>query len=96
MLKVGKYKVKVIYDTYREGNGLYAGLECLNGEPYADLTTNLIGTGYLANDGCGFVKMGDTWGTNFVEWLEQNGVAERTGRIGFSGFNVYAEMKFNK
>ena len=96
MLKVNGYKVKVIYNTYVQGHGLYAGLECLDGEPYCDLTTNLIGTGYLAGENCGFVRMGCDYGTDFVEWLEKNGIAKRTGRIGYSGFCSYAEMKFNK
>lgn len=94
MLKLGDFKVKLIFDTYQNGNGLYVGLEDENGDFFSDVTTNLIATGYLAQEGCGFVKMGKDWGIDYVEWLEKNGLAQKTGRIGFSGFCTYAEMKF--
>ncbi len=94
MLKLGKHKVKLIFDTYKFGNGLYVGLEDENGEFFDDLTTNLLGAGYLANIDCGFVQEGSVWGNDYIKWLEKNGLAKRTGNVARSGFNTYAEMKF--
>lgn len=60
-------------------------------EPYATITVNLPNE-KLTDDKCAFV---DGNNVPFVdEWLEENGIAEPTGRFGFSGFCVYAEMRF--
>lgn len=59
--------------------------------PYATITVNLPNE-KLTDENCAFV---DGNNVPFVdEWLEENGIAEPTGRIGFSGFCAYSEMRF--
>ena len=59
--------------------------------PYATITVNLPNA-RLSDENCAFVD------TNYVpfidEWLEENGIAEPTGRFGFSGYCCYPEMRF--
>ena len=60
-------------------------------EPYATITVNLPDE-KLTDDKCAFV---DGNNVPFIEeWLEENGIAEPTGQVGFSGFCIYSEMRF--
>lgn len=59
--------------------------------PYATITVNLPNA-RLSDENCAFV---DTNNVPFIdEWLEENGIAEPTGRFGFSGYCCYPEMRF--
>ena len=61
-------------------------------EPYCDITVN-IPEEKLSGESCAFV---DTNNAPFItEFLEKHNLAEPTGRLGFSGFCVYPEYKFN-
>lgn len=60
-------------------------------EPYATISVNLPNE-KLTDDKCTFV---DGNNVPFIEeWLEKNGIAEPTGRVAFSGFCIYSEMRF--
>lgn len=60
-------------------------------EPYGTITVNLPNEQITDKD-CGFV---DENNMPFIsEWLEENGLAEITGRIGMSGYCFYSEMRF--
>lgn len=60
-------------------------------EPYATISVNLIKE-KLTDENCAYV---DCNNVPFIdEWLEENGIAEPTGRFAFSGFCVYPEMRF--
>ena len=61
-------------------------------EPYCDITVNLPGE-MLSGENCAFV---DTNNAPFIPgFLEANGLAEPTGMLGFSGWCVYPEYRFN-
>ena len=60
-------------------------------EPYATISVNLVNE-KLTDENCAYV---DCNNVPFIdEWLEENGIAEPTGRFAFSGFCVYPEMRF--
>ena len=81
-------KVIIFTDKYAENNNLYVGLDCPNGEQYCDLTTNLS---YVLPFPYAFVKDD----TELAEFIEEQNLAEFTGRQAQSGFNTYNLYKFN-
>ena len=61
--------------------------------PWAMLTVNLTDKG--ATKDKAYIDTNNL-GIEILEWLEVNGIATNTGKIGFSGFCVYPLYQFNK
>ena len=89
-----------VYDTcievgsYMYGGGLYLSLQdlCEDGlEPYADLTVNL--PGYQCENSCAFVDTNNF--TQAEKLIAEYKLGKPTGRIGYSGYCVYPEYKFD-
>lgn len=91
----GEYEVRLETNRYRN-NRIYLGLNCYDEEygfwePYAAITVNIDAD--LSDKDCGFLDV-----NNFPEgkwFVENHGIGEPTGRIGFSGFCAYPEYRFN-
>ena len=64
-------------------------------EPYATATVNLDKKFYKSDDK-DVVFIDDNNCPFLSEWLEENGLATFTGRIGSSGYCFYEEMKLNR
>lgn len=84
-------------DKYVEGDGLALilldrDLEYGYLEPYCDITVNLPGE-MLTGENCAFVDVNNAPFIRAV--LEENGLAEFTGMMGFSGWCAYPEYRFN-
>ena len=61
-------------------------------EPYCDITVNLPGE-ILSGENCAFVDVNNA--PFITPFLEENGLAEPTGMMGFSGWCAYPEYRFN-
>ena len=61
-------------------------------EPFCDITVNLPRE-ELSGENCAFVDTNDA--PFLPAFLEENGLAEPTGMMGFSGFCAYPEYRFN-
>ena len=96
MYKHNGNTVYLVKNKYANNGRLAIQAFVMDGEmafPYATITVNLPNE-KLTDENCAFV---DGNNVPFVEeWLEENGIAEPTGRFGFSGFCVYSEMRFKK
>lgn len=83
-------------DKYCMGKRLYLGLDTIDPdcgffEPYCDITVNLPDE-MLSGEDCAFVDVNNcNWLPRF---LEENGLAEPTGMMGFSGWGAYTEYRF--
>lgn len=83
--------------VFKKQGRMYLGLLTVDKEfdflePYCDITVNLPNES-LSGEDCAFV---DTNNAPFLpDFLEENGLAEPTGMLGFSGFCVYPEYRFN-
>lgn len=82
-------------NTYDCNNNLYIGLTDFEDgypEPFADATVNFGDEVLPAYHG--FLDVGNVKGLE--EFIEENGLGERTGRVKASGFNMYPLYKFNE
>lgn len=61
-------------------------------ESYGVITVNIDDIG--ATDTMAFVDT-NNMGRDIVEWLEENGIAKRTGFYGMSGYCTYPLMQFD-
>lgn len=60
-------------------------------EPWSMLTVNLDD---VLEPDCAYVDINNN-GEDITAWIEQNSLGTPTGHIGYSGFCVYPEYKFN-
>lgn len=95
MYELNGYKVYLEKTTYANNKRLAVQAYVVEDdgwiEPYATISVNLPNE-KITDENCTFVD-----GNNVLfieEWLEKNGIAEPTGRVAFSGFCVYSEMRF--
>ena len=96
------YSTETVYlvkSNYVNGNSLYVGLRCEDGEPFMDVTTNLD-TDYnlppqVFGENCAYVQIGDVYGVHLVRFLAENGIANEVGVTVASGFNAYTLMDFS-
>lgn len=87
-------KVYINTNTYLINDRLAVGLlENRNGILYAHATVNLPNE-ELTNDWCAFVDENNLPGIG--RWLEKNGIAKSTGRMGASGYCMYPEYDFSE
>ena len=96
MYELNGYKVYLEKTTYANNKRLAIQAYVVDEdgwvEPYATISVNLPNE-KITDENCTFV---DGNNVPFVdEWLEKNGIAEPTGRVAFSGFCIYPEMRFN-
>lgn len=84
-----KIKVEAFKTNYITNDNLAVVLE--NKDFQEDLTVNLVD--YPTNKDCAFID------TNNVKWaekfLQENKIAQPTGRYGMSGFCTYPEYRFD-
>ena len=91
-------KVAVRLNNYHYGDRLYVGLLCWDNdykywEPLTTITVN-IPDEPITDKNCNFVDTNNN-GMEIIGWLVEHGFAERTDRVGQSGFCTYPEMRFN-
>ena len=86
-------------DAYAVNGRIFLGLwtndlDCPGGyfEPYCDITVNLPREP-LTGKSCAFVDVNNA--PFITRFLEENGLAEPTGVMGFSGWCAYPEYRFN-
>jgi hypothetical protein len=80
-------------DSYANNDSLAICMTCgLDNEPYGVLTVNL--EDFPCTGDCAFVDT-NNFGDVIIDWIVQNDLGELTGRIGFSGYCVYPEVRFN-
>lgn len=83
-----------VVDNYANNGRLYVGLWCDGDgywEPWCDITVNLFAP--LSGENCAYVDENNCPGIG--AWLEENELATPTGRSAVSGWNTYAEYKFD-
>ena len=84
------YRVRPYVSKYRNGR-LAIVLVCTNGEPFADLTVNLVNETCPAN--CAYL---DT--NNFPDgeaFVLKRRLGKPTGKLGFSGYCAYPLYRFD-
>ena len=94
----GQKEEAIFYvDQYRNNGRLFVGMytlaEPMYWEPFDDVTVNLPHEQVTDKSCCGFINV-----NNFEQLpkiLEENGLAEPTGKYGFSGWCSYPEYRFN-
>lgn len=89
------YQVSLKKSTYLNNKNLYVGLDVWEDdypEPWSDLTVNLD---EICEPDCAFIDTNNN-GDAIIKWIIENGIGELTGRMGFSGFCVYPEVRFKK
>ena len=88
------HEVSLVTNTYLENENLYIGLISYDDgypEPWSDLTVNL---GEKLPPDTAYIDTNNNGGA-IVDWLEENHLGECTGMLGFSGFCVYPQFKFD-
>lgn len=83
-------KVWFSKNTYKHGGSMQLQMWCEDG-PYATLTVNL-------SNGCAGKNLAYVDANNYPwapKFLEENGIAENTGIIGYSGYCSYPLYTFN-
>lgn len=87
------YNVRIETSKYTTNKTLALPLITEEGEPFANLTVNIMDSMIWADDTCAFVD------TNNCPWAEEfiaeNGLGEYMGIRGASGFCTYPLYKFN-
>lgn len=87
------YNVRLVCNKYANNNSLAISLITDEGEPFCNLTVNIMDSLIWANDSTAFVD------TNNCPWAKQfiteNGLGEPMGIYGTSGFCRYPLFKFN-
>lgn len=84
----------IVKDKYANNGRTYLGLYCKEEEffePWTDITVNLFGP--ITDENCAFVDTNNC--PDIVRFLEENGLAEPTGRVRQSGWCMYPEYRFN-
>lgn len=82
------YSLHTVIDAYRNNGNVYIGLVCEDGEPFADITTNI----YFLTENCGAV---DT--NNFSEaedLIKEYGLGKRVSYAN-SGYCRYPVYEFD-
>ena len=82
-------------DRYAHGGGLAILMKCnedFPNEAYGILTINL--EDYPTYGNKAYVDTNNL-GDEILQWIEDNNLGQPTGEIGYSGFCVYPEYKFN-
>lgn len=82
--------------NYATNATLYVGLitnEEGYPEPWQNLTVNLAESS-RCKPNCAYIDTNNN-GNEIIDWLEENGLGEETGRIAFSGWCMYPEFEFN-
>ena len=80
--------------NYAENGNLYVGMitnEEGYPEPWSNLTVNLS---VPCKPNCAYIDTNNN-GNEVINWLESNGLGEKTGRVNFSGWCSYPEFEFN-
>lgn len=80
--------------NYAENGNLYVGMITNEEgwpEPWSNLTVNLSVT---CKPNCAFIDTNNN-GDEILDWLEDNGFGQQTGRIKVSGWCVYPEFEFD-
>ena len=80
--------------NYAENGNLYVGMITnYEGypEPWSNLTVNLS---VPCKPNCAYIDTNNN-GSEIINWLESNGLGEKTGRVNFSGWCSYPEFEFN-
>ena len=83
-------------NNYLDNGSLYVGLltnEEGYPEPWQNLTVNLDASRFCKPN-CAYIDTNNN-GVGIIDWLEENGLGQETGRIGMSGFCAYPEFEFN-
>lgn len=62
-------------------------------EPFATLTVNLSESGFSCEEGCAFVDINNL--PDASEFILSNELGLPTGRLGYSGYCIYPEYRFN-
>lgn len=87
------YNVRIVANKYANNDSLALSLITEEGEPFANLTVNIMDSMIWADDTCAFVD------TNNCPWAEEfiteNGLGEYMEIRGASGFCTYPLYKFN-
>ena len=89
------YKIWLEKNTYKWGGkdnlAVQAFLE--NEEPFATITVNLPEEELTDPTTCAFIDINNL--KEVEDFLVENAIATPTGNLGFSGFCVYPEYRFN-
>lgn len=84
----------IVKSKYANNGRTYLGLYCKEEEyfePWTDITVNLFGP--ITDESCAFVDTNNC--PDIVRFLEENKLAEPTGRVRQSGWCMYPEYRFN-
>ena len=86
-----------VRDTYVNNNRMYLGLRTYDEEanfwePWCDVTVN-IPDETLTDENCAFIDINNN--QTIRQFLEENNLAEWTGKFGYSGFCAYPEYRFD-
>lgn len=90
-----EYKIWLEKNTYKWGgrNNLAIQAFLEGGEPFAMITTNLPEEQLTNPDTCAYIDVNNLKGIE--DFLIENAIAVPTNNIGFSGYCIYPEYKFN-
>lgn len=88
----GDYIIPV-FGNYVSNGSLALQFKMLDDTPYATVTVNLVDE--TPDEDCAFLDVNNL-GDNIAVWLFANGFGKLTGKVGFSGFCIYPEFKFNR
>ena len=94
------YQIVLRKGQYNSNNTLAVEMVLVNSkgkmtEPWNMLTTNINDSDILASETNAFVDTNNN-GNEIIGWLEENGIAQRTGMYGFSGWRSYPLVRFNE
>jgi len=91
MIKRHNETIYLETSKYAVDNTLAVVMICENGTAFGTLTVNIQED---LRDNCAFVDY-NNMGEDIVDWIQENNLGTYTGRIGFSGFCAYPEVKFD-
>ena len=86
------YKLHTVIDRYQSTNNIYIGLVCDNGEPFADLTTNIMP---LPDNMSAVDTNNCSWAEDLIEDYELGTKKKTTLSSGFCTYPLY-EFDMNK
>ena len=92
-----KMDAAITRNLYVDGERLYVGMYTFDPEDgfwemWCDITVNLPDEP-VTDENCGYVDVNNA--PYLPRFLEDNGLAEWTGKYGYSGFCQYPEFRFN-
>lgn len=92
-IKLRNENIRFDISSYEYGGGLAIIMWCDDG-PYATLTVNLEDE-KTSGPNCQFVDTNNLGYLDIMNWIVDNNLGEETGHVGFSGYCMYPEVRFN-